>query len=100
MRDPTLSILKAEIATQRAQLQWAAASILDLVQAMELLDRSLHQLEEADPTMTSEQVRLLLQQIRRSHPEPRPAPLPVPAPPLRRAGRHQRRTFVRHPSVG
>jgi hypothetical protein len=100
MRDPTLSILKAEIATQRAQLQWAAASIVDLVQAMELLDRSLHLLEEADPTMTAEHARRLLQQIRNSHPGPLPAPLPGVAPPLPRRPRHQRRTFLRHPSVG
>jgi hypothetical protein len=98
MSEPALSVLKAEIATQRAQLQWAAASILDLVQAMELLDRAVRRLEEADPTMTAEHVRLLLQQIRKSHPGPLPAPLPAPLPPGRR--RNLRRTLLRHPSVG
>jgi hypothetical protein len=99
MQEPDLLALRAEIATQRAQLQWAAASILHLVQAVELLDRSVHLLEEADPTMTSDHVRLLLQQIRKSHPGPLPTPLPVPAPaPSRR--RNQRRTLLRHPSAG
>jgi hypothetical protein len=77
MSDPTVQTLRAEVATLQAQLQWADASILSLVQAVELLDRSVHQFEATHPATTSAQVLLLLQQIRRSRPGPPPrAPQP------------------------
>ena len=78
MSDPTLAALTAEIATLRAQLYWADASIMQLVQAVELLDRSVHQFEATHPATISDQVRLLLQQIRQSHPGPPTAPAPAP----------------------
>jgi hypothetical protein len=60
MSDPTVQTLSAEVATLRAQLQWADASILSLVQAVELLDRSVHRFEATHPATSSEQVQLLL----------------------------------------
>ncbi len=78
MSDPTVQPLNAEVATQRAQLQWAATSILHLVQVVDLLDRSVHQFEATHPATSSDQVLLLLQQIRQSRPGPPPrAPQPL-----------------------
>jgi len=87
MSDPTVQTLSAEVATLHAQFQWADASILSLAQAVELLDRSVHRFEATHPATSSEQVQLLLHQIRRSRPGPPP---PGPQPPKRR--RTRRRT--------
>jgi hypothetical protein len=84
MSDPTRSDLTAQIATLQAQLSWADASILQLVQALELLNRSVHEFEATHPATTSEQVQLLLQQIRLSRPGPSAAPLPGVTPPTKR----------------
>ena len=74
MSDPTVQTLSAEVATLQAQVQWADASILSLVQAVDLLDRSVHRFEATHPATSSEQVQLLLHQIRRSRPGPAPQP--------------------------
>ncbi len=95
MSDPTAQVLIAEVATLRAQLAWADASILRLVEAVELLDRSVHQFEATHPATISDQVQLLLQQIRKSRPGPPPT-LPMPAPPSPRRRRNQRRSRLRH----
>ena len=89
MSDPTVQGLIAEVATLRAHLAWADASILQLVQAVELLDRSVHQFEATHPATISDQVHQLLQQIRQSRPGSQP---PAPQPPVRR--RKQRRPAV------
>jgi hypothetical protein len=88
MSDPTVQTLIAEVAALHAQLQWADASILSLVQAVDLLDRSVHQFEATHPATISGQVHQLLQQIRQSRPGPPP---PAPQPPKRR--RTRRRTI-------
>jgi hypothetical protein len=43
--------------------------------AVEYLDRSVHQFEATHPATISDQIQLLLKQIRQSHPGPLPAPL-------------------------
>jgi len=96
MSDPTLPALTADIAALRTQLQSATTSVQYLVQAVELLDRSIHQFEATHPAAMSNHVRLLLQQIRRSHPGPLPAPLPAPAPPLPSRRRNQRHSHLRY----
>jgi hypothetical protein len=99
MRELTVPVPSADVATLQAYLAWANASILQLVQAVDLLDRSVHQFEATHPATTSEQIQLLLQQIRQSHPGPLPAPRPAPAPPLPCRCRKQRRPRLRHPSA-
>jgi len=91
MSDPNVENLTVQIVSLQAQLAWADASILHLVQAMELLDRSVHQFEATHPATTSDQVHQLLKQIRQSRPGPPPVlpPAPTPQPPPRR--RHERR---------
>jgi len=86
MSDPDVEILTTQIVTLQAQLAWADASILHLVQALELLDRSVHQFEATHPATTSDQVQQLLQQIRQSRPGSPPVlpPPPTPQPPPRR----------------
>ena len=84
MSDPTLVAPTAQIATLQAQISWADASILQLVQALELLNRSVHEFEATHPATTSAQVQQLLQQIRLSRPGRLPAPLPVITPPAKR----------------
>ena len=84
MSDPTRSALSAQIAALQAQISWADTSILQLVQALELLNRSVHEFEATHPATTSERVQLLLQQIRQSHPGPLPEPLPAVTPPVTR----------------
>ena len=77
MSDPSIQTLSAEVATLRAQFQWADASILSLVQAVGLLNRSVHEFEATHPATASAQVLLLLQHIRQSRPgSPPPAPQP------------------------
>jgi hypothetical protein len=78
--DPIVENLTVQIVSLQAQLAWADASILHLVQAVELLDRSVHQFEATHPAMISDQVHQLLQQIRQSRPGPPPV-LPPPSPP-------------------
>jgi hypothetical protein len=100
MSDPTLEALIAEIATLQAQLSWANASILQLVDALELLNRSVHEFDATHPATASEQVLLLLQQIRKSRPgsDPgRPPPLAPQSPPRRR---NQRRHTGSDPRAG
>jgi hypothetical protein len=96
MSDPNVEILTTQVATLQAQLAWADASILHLVQAVELLDRSVHQFEATHPATTSDQVHHLLQQIRQSRPGSSPVlpPPPTPQPPPRR------RNPRRHTSPG
>jgi hypothetical protein len=96
MSDPNVEILSTQVATLQAQLVWADASILHLVQALELLDRSVHQFEATHPATTSDQVHHLLQQIRQSRPGPPPVllPPPTPQPPPRR------RNLRRHTGSG
>ena len=86
MSDPNVEILTTQVATLQAQLAWADASILHLVQALELLDRSVYQFEATHPATTSDQVHHLLQQIRQSRPGSSPVlpPPPTPQPPPRR----------------
>ena len=86
MSDPNVENLTVQIVSLQAQLAWADASILHLVQAMELLDRSVHQFEATHPATTSDQVHQLLKQIRQSRPGPPPVlpPPPTPQPPPRR----------------
>jgi hypothetical protein len=60
----------AAMQAMREHLAWADASILHLVEALELLDRSVHQFEATHPADTSDQVHQLLQQIRQSRPDP------------------------------
>jgi hypothetical protein len=79
MSDPTLVALTTEIAALRAHVAWADASILHLVEALDLIDRSVHQFEATHPATISDQVQLLLKQIRQSRPEPPPVHRP-PAP--------------------
>jgi hypothetical protein len=86
MSDPSVQTHNAEVATLQAQFQWADASILALVQAVELLNRSVHEFEATHPATTSAQVQLLLQQIRQSRPGP-----PPPAPQLPKRRRTRRR---------
>jgi hypothetical protein len=86
MCEPLDQNLAAELQTLQAQLQWADASILSLVQAVELLNRSVHEFEATHPATTSAQVLLLLQQIRQSRPGP-----PPPAPLLPKRRRTRRR---------
>ena len=64
----------------------ADASILRLVQALVLLNRSVHQFEATHPATTSDEIGLLLQQIRqsRSGPPPSAPPPAAPQPPTRR----------------
>ena len=91
MSDPSVEILTTKVATLQAQLAWADASILHLVQAVELLDRSVHQFEATHPATTSDQVHHLLQQIRQSRPGSSPVlpPPPTPQPPRRRNSRRR-----------
>ncbi len=84
MSDPTSSALAAQIATLQARIAWADDSILQLVQALELLNRSVHEFEATHPATISEQVQLLLQQIRQSRPGPSPAPPSAVTPPAKR----------------
>jgi len=92
MSDPDVEILTTQIVTLQAQLAWADASILHLVQALELLDRSVHQFEATHPATTSDQVQQLLQQIRQSRPGSPPVlpPPPTPQPPPRRRNPRRR----------
>ena len=90
MSDPTSSALTAQIATLQARISWADDSILQLVQALELLNRSVHEFEATHPATISEQVQLLLQQIRQSRPGPSSAPLSAATPPAKRR-RNRRR---------
>jgi hypothetical protein len=83
MSEPTPQALTVENATLRRQLQSAETSILHMVQALELLNRSVHEFEATHPATISAQIQELLQQIRTSHPGPLPAPIPEP-PPRRR----------------
>ncbi len=76
MSDPTVLALTTEITALRAHVAWADASILHLVEALELLDRSVHQFEATHPATISDQVHLLLQQIRQSRPDPPPVHRP------------------------
>jgi hypothetical protein len=96
MSDPNVEILTTQVATLQAQLAWADASILHLVQAVEMLDRSVHQFEATHPATTSDQVHHLLQQIRQSRPGSSPVlpPPPTPQPPPRR------RNLRRHTGSG
>jgi hypothetical protein len=89
MSDSTLRILTTQIVTLQEQLPWADASILRLVEAVELLDRSVHQFEATHPATSSDQVHQLLQHIRQSRPGPPPErpPPPTPQPPPRRRNR-------------
>jgi hypothetical protein len=89
MSDPTVQTLIAEVATLHAQLQWADASILQLAQAVELLDRSVHRFEATHPATISDQVHQLLQQIRQSRPGPA-SPALAPA----KARRNRRRQAI------
>jgi hypothetical protein len=43
MRNSAIQVLTTQIVTLEAQLAWADASILRLVEVVELLDRSVHQ---------------------------------------------------------
>jgi hypothetical protein len=92
MTEPTLLALAVENAALRAQLQWAEASILHLVEAVDHLDRSVHQFEATHPRLISDRVQALLHQIRQSHSGPLPAPLPapIPEPPPRRRVQHRK----------
>lgn len=90
MRDLPDRDLGAELQRLQAQFSWADASILQLAQALELLNRSVHEFEATHPATTSEQVQLLLQLIRQSRPGPPPAAPPlVSQPPMRRRGRRR-----------
>jgi hypothetical protein len=84
MSDPTSLAVSAQIATLQAQISWADASILQLVQALELVNRSVHEFEATHPATISEQVQLLLQQIRQSRPGPSSAPQSDVTPPAKR----------------
>ena|SRR5215218_2572446 len=90
LSDPTPVAFTAQIAALQAQLAWADASILQLVQALELINRSVHEFEATHPATTSEEVQLLLQQIRQSRPGPPPASRRAPQPTKRRRVRHRR----------
>jgi hypothetical protein len=92
MRNSAIQVLTTQIVTLEAQLAWADASILRLVEVVELLDRSVHQFEATHPATSSDQVQHLLQQIRQSRPGP-PPELPPP-PTLQRPPR--RRNTRRH----
>jgi hypothetical protein len=91
MNDSTRQVLTTQIVTLEAQLAWADASILRLVEVVELLDRSVHQLEASHPATTSDQVDQLLQHIRQSRPGSPPVLPPPPTPQRPPRGRNTRR---------
>jgi hypothetical protein len=74
MSEFTAPIPSTDGATLQAYLAWVDASILHLVQAVEILDRSVHQFEAEHPATMSDQVQRLLQQIRQNRPAPPPTP--------------------------
>jgi hypothetical protein len=92
MSKPTPQAFMLENATLRSQLVWAEASILLLVETIAHLNRSVHEFEATHPAVMSEQIQVLLQQIRQSRPGPLPAPRPAstPEPPQRRRIQHRK----------